>query len=205
VSASRSASGRPLEAPLATLAAVGGELELIGGRERRPVVLVAYDPSWAARFEHERRQILAALGESARRIDHVGSTAVVGLVAKPIVDIDVSVAEVEDETVYLPALERAGYRLRVREPQHRMLRTPQLDVHVHVCSVGSDWERRHLLFRDWLRRNADDRERYAATKRELARRQWPDMNAYADAKGAIIEQITDRAERWAALTRWTPR
>src|SRR6188472_1450231 len=111
----------PLRDPLATLTAVGCEAELIGGRERRPIVLVPYDPSWAARFERERRRIAAALGPCALRLDHIGSTAVVGLVAKPIVDIDISVADVEDEEAYVPALERAGYRLRVREPRHRML------------------------------------------------------------------------------------
>ena len=180
-------------------------MELIGGREHRRIVLVRYDPEWAARFERERRRISAALGSRALRIDHIGSTAIVGLVAKPIVDIDVSVADVEDEAAYLPALESAGYRLRVREPGHRMLRTPELDVHVHVCAARSAWERRHLLFREWLRRDVDDRERYAAAKRELALRNWPDMNAYADAKTATIEEIIARAERWAADTRWAPR
>ena len=189
---------------LATLTGVDGPVELIGGREHRPIVLVRYDPEWAARFERERRRISAALGSRALRIDHIGSTAVVGLVAKPIVDIDVSVADVEDEAVYLPALESAGYRLRVREPGHRMLRTPELDVHVHVCAAGSDWQRRHLLFRDWLRREVEDRERYGAVKRELAGRDWSDMNAYADAKSSSIEEIIARAERWAAETRWTP-
>jgi GrpB-like predicted nucleotidyltransferase (UPF0157 family) len=77
-------------------------------------------------------------------------------------------------------------------------------VHVHVRSADSDWQRRHRLFRDWLRRDAEDRERYANVKRELALRDWADMNAYADAKGAVIERITARAERWAAETRWAP-
>jgi GrpB-like predicted nucleotidyltransferase (UPF0157 family) len=184
---------------------MGDGVELLGGRERRRIELVPYDVSWPARFERERSRIAAALGDRVRRIDHIGSTAVVGLVAKPIIDIEVSVGDVENEESYVPALERAGYRLRVRESGHRMLRTAALDVHVHVCSAGSDWERRHLLFRDWLRRDVDDRERYAKTKRQLALRDWPDMNAYADAKGAVIEQITARAERWAAETLWTPR
>jgi GrpB-like predicted nucleotidyltransferase (UPF0157 family) len=197
-------NGRPTGV-LATLTGVSDSVELIGGRERRPIVLAPYDPQWAVRFERERRRIAAALGPGALRVDHIGSTAVVGLIAKPIVDIDVSVADVENEAAYLPALEGAGYRLRVREPGHRMLRTPELDVHVHVCSAQSDWERRHLLFRDWRCRDADDRERYGAAKRELALRDWPDVNAYADAKSEIVEEITARAERWAAETRWAPR
>lgn len=180
------------------------DVELIGGRERRPIELAAHDVAWPTRFEHERGRIAAALADRARRIDHIGCTAVVGLVAKPIVDTDVSVDDVDDEAAYIPALEDAGYRLRVREPGHRMLRTPGLDVHVHVCSAGSDWERRHLLFRDWLRVDPDDRERYARAKQELAGRDWPDMNAYAEAKDGIIEQITARAERWAVETSWAP-
>jgi GrpB-like predicted nucleotidyltransferase (UPF0157 family) len=85
-----------------------------------------------------------------------------------------------------------------------MLRTPDVDVHVHVCPAGGEWERRHLLFRDWLRVDAADRQRYAAAKRQLARRDWPDMNAYADAKTMVIQQITVRAEQWACLTSWNP-
>ena len=165
---------------------------------------MAYDPSWPARFEQERRRILEALGPAARRVDHIGSTAVEGLCAKPIVDIDVSVPDPADEDDYLPALERAGYRLRVREPEHRMLRTSARDVHVHICRAGSPWERRHLLFRDWLRANAADRDLYAAVKTELAARVWAATNDYADAKTGVIEEIMQRAERWARATAWTP-
>jgi GrpB-like predicted nucleotidyltransferase (UPF0157 family) len=102
------------------------------------------------------------------------------------------------------ALERAGYRLRARQPGHRMVRTVDLDVHVHICRVGSEWERRHLLFRDWLRFDDADREAYAALKRELAQRGWADMNAYADAKGVLISEIMIRAEAWAKQAGWHP-
>jgi GrpB-like predicted nucleotidyltransferase (UPF0157 family) len=140
----------------------------------------------------------------ARRVDHVGSTAVSGLVAKPIVDIQVSVGNVEDEASYLEPLVIAGYRLRVREPGHRMFRTPELDVHVHVCGAGTDWECRHLLLRDWLRRSADDREAYADLKIRLQRQDWDTMNHYADAKSALIAEMTVRAEQWAMSTGWSP-
>jgi GrpB-like predicted nucleotidyltransferase (UPF0157 family) len=180
------------------------EVVLIGGSERRPIAIVSYDPYWADRFEHERVRIRRALGTRGRRIDHIGSTAVPGLAAKPIVDIDLSVDDPDDEAAYLPALERAGYQLRVRERGHRMLRTPDLEVHVHVCPAGGEWERRHLLFRDWLRVDAVDRGRYVAAKRQLARRDWPDMNAYADAKTTVIHEITARAEQWAEATSWKP-
>ncbi|MGK5627825.1 GrpB family protein [Streptomyces sp. URMC 123] len=178
--------------------------ELIGGQEKRDIQVVAYDPAWPDAFERERRRIVAALGPVARRVDHVGSTAVPGLVAKPIIDIDLSVPDADDEGAYLGALEAAGYQLRVRQPGHRMVRTPDLGVHVHICAEGSDWERRHLLFRDWLRHDAADREAYGRHKRELARRDWPDMNAYAAAKGTLIAEITERAEAWARATGWAP-
>lgn len=180
------------------------ETELIGGIEKREIVIVRYDPLWPARFAAERRRIVEALGPTARRVDHIGSTSVPGLAAKPIIDIDVGVPDVDDEPTYLPALERAGYHLRVRQPGHRMVRTAGLDVHVHICGEGSEWERRHLLFRDWLRLDDSDRAAYAALKRELARREWSDMNAYADAKGALIGQIMTRAEAWAGHTGWHP-
>ncbi|OZM76239.1 GrpB family protein [Pseudonocardia sp. MH-G8] len=173
------------------------ETELIGGPEKREIVIVEYDPTWPDRFAAERARIVGALGSSARRVDHIGSTAVPGLAAKPIIDIDLSVRDPDDEPSYLPALERAGYRLRVRQPGHRMVRTAALDVHVHICGEGSEWERRHLLFRDRLRLDPADREAYAALKRALAEREWADMNAYAEAKGALIAEITARAQVWA--------
>jgi GrpB-like predicted nucleotidyltransferase (UPF0157 family) len=166
---------------------------LIGGPEARHVVLAEHDPAWAARYQRERERIVAALGARALRVDHIGSTSVPGLAAKPIIDIDLSVADAEDEAAYVPDLERAGYVLRVREPGHRMLRTPDLDVHLHVCALGSDWERRHRIFRDWLRNHPDDRQLYEDVKRSLADRTWSDMNDYADAKSDVVAAIMRRA------------
>ncbi|WP_051721215.1 MULTISPECIES: GrpB family protein [Actinomycetes] len=176
--------------------------ELIGGIEKRAIVLVPYDDAWPQAFERERRRIAVALGEVAIRIDHIGSTSIPGLVAKPVIDIDLSVSDPDDEASYLPALESAGYRLRVREPGHRMVRTANLDVHVHICRSGSDWERRHLLFRDWLRHDARDREAYGELKKCLTQRDWHDMNAYASAKGPLIQEVTARAEKWAEHGGW---
>lgn len=178
------------------------DTELVGGPEHREIVVVDPDPAWPAMFEAERERVRAALGPRARRVDHIGSTSVPGLAAKPVIDVDLSVDDVEDEDSYLPALLAAGYELRVRQPGHRMVRTPSLDVQVHVCSVGSDWERRHLLFRDRLRHDDADREAYGTLKRRLASRTWPDMNAYADAKSGLIARITAQAEAWAAATGW---
>jgi GrpB-like predicted nucleotidyltransferase (UPF0157 family) len=182
---------------------VTDELEMIGGDEQRPIVLVEYNPWWPIRFAAERTRIEQALGDRAQRVAHIGSTAVPGLQAKPITDIQLSVADVDDEESYIPGLSGAGYVLRVREPAHLMLRTPALDVHVHVCSTGSDWERRHLLFRDRLRASAADRVRYEDAKMALARQNWPTMNDYADAKTPVIQEITLRAEEWARETGWS--
>jgi GrpB-like predicted nucleotidyltransferase (UPF0157 family) len=161
---------------------------LIGGRERREIVIADYDPAWPRRFEGERERIRAALGSRALRIEHVGSTAVAGLAAKPIVDVLVEVARLGDAT----PLERAGYVLRVREEQHRMYRTPELDVHVHVWPAGHPDIAAQLAFRDRLRASPEDRRAYEALKRELATRDWSDMNHYADAKGALIREIRAR-------------
>lgn len=102
------------------------------------------------------------------------------------------VADSADESTYLPQLEAAGYLLRVREPdwnEHRMFRTPEKDVHIHIYSVGCPEIQRYLTFRDRLRRNAEDRNLYGKTKRELAAQDWSDMNAYADAKTEVVENI----------------
>jgi GrpB-like predicted nucleotidyltransferase (UPF0157 family) len=165
------------------------ETVLVGGRESVPIVIAAYDPGWLTRFARERDRIAAALEDQARRIEHVGSTSVPGLGAKPIVDILVIVATVEPDTELVGAMERAGYPLRVREPGHRMFRTPERDVNIHVLAEGDPEVGRMLGFRDRRRASAADREAYEALKRALAERQWRDMNEYADAKGAFIEEV----------------
>ncbi len=171
---------------------------LIGGREKRELILVDYVPTWATRFASERVRILEALGDVARRVDHVGSTAVPGLAAKPIIDLLVAVDDPDYEDGYLDAMEGTGYELRVREPGHRMFRTLERDVHVHVWKAGSEDERRHLLFRDWLRQAPDDRALYEGAKRRFVGKKFTDMNYYARAKGPVIEEIMQRAEAWAA-------
>jgi GrpB-like predicted nucleotidyltransferase (UPF0157 family) len=170
---------------------------LIGGRERRNVVIVDPDPAWPERFARERLRIGEAIGEVACPVAHIGSTAVPGLAAKPIVDILVvleDVEDVEDESAYLPQLERAGYTLRVREPGHRMFRTPQRDVHVHIWGQDDPEVGRHLAFRDRLRASAEDREAYERLKRKLAQQNWDDTNHYAQAKGPLVEEILTRSD-----------
>jgi GrpB-like predicted nucleotidyltransferase (UPF0157 family) len=169
---------------------------IIGEIEPRTVVVADYDPAWPERFRHEEAKIREALGESALSVEHIGSTSVLGLAAKPIVDILLVVEDSGDEASYLPALEGAGYVLRVREPdldEHRMFRTPEEDVHVHVYSSGSEEIGRYLLLRDHLRKDEGDRELYAQTKRELAKKDWPSVDHYAEAKTEVIEGIFARA------------
>ena len=177
-------------------------LTILGERDGALVRIVDYDPAWPARFESERARIASALGSTARRVEHIGSTAVPGLAAKPIVDVLVTVDDPDDDISFVPALIGAGYPLRVIEPGHRTFRSPARDVHVHLWRAGSDDEGRHLLFRDWLRESADDRAAYETVKRDLAARQWDDSNDYANAKTEIVTAIMERAARWASRTGW---
>jgi GrpB-like predicted nucleotidyltransferase (UPF0157 family) len=170
--------------------------ELIGGVEKRRIEIRDYDANWPKQFETHARIIAHALSNAALTIEHIGSTSVAGLAAKPIVDILVVVQDSANESSYLPQLEAAGYVLRVREPEwheHRMFRTPERDVHVHVYSIGCPEIQRNLIFRDRLRQNVNDRRRYEQTKRELATQDWADMNDYAQAKTEVIESIISSA------------
>lgn len=171
---------------------------LIGGREHRPIVIVDHDPEWAARFAALATTIRAAVGDAALAVEHIGSTAVPGLAAKPIIDVVVTVADIEDEGSFVGPLEAAGFVLRVREPGHRMLRTPQKDVHIHVFPAGDPAVSNYLDLRDWLRIDAADRELYARTKKLLAQQDWADMNYYSDAKTDVIMEILNRARLWRA-------
>ena len=169
----------------------------IGGPEKRAIVIEEYDPAWTARFEQVHAALQQALGPLAHRIEHFGSTAVPGLGAKGIVDVMVTVDDADDEAAFGPALENHGFAIRVRQPGHRMYRTPDQDVHVHVFTEGSAAAHIRLLFRDWLRHDAGDRRLYEDTKRELARRDWDATNDYSEAKGTVVAAILVRAQRWS--------
>jgi beta-N-acetylhexosaminidase len=169
----------------------------IGERKRLdgPVVLSDYDPSWPELYAREEERIRAALGERALLVEHVGSTSVPGLPAKPIVDIVLAVADSADEPSYVPALEGAGYVLRIREPEwfeHRVLKGTGTNVNLHVFTERSPEIDRMLAFRDHLRADEADRERYMRAKRELAARTWKYVQHYADAKSAVVEEILAR-------------
>ena len=168
------------------------DIGLIGGPEKRDIVIYNYSSEWPVKFQLHADTIAEVLGDVALRIEHIGSTSVPGLAAKPIIDILVVVPDSANEALYLPALEKAGYELRVREPdfdEHRMVRTPEKDIHIHIFSPDSKEIERYLIFRNRLRQSAGDRARYEAVKRLLAEKDWADMNQYAKAKSEVIESI----------------
>ena len=169
-----------------------GELKPLAGR----ILIVDYDPRWPELFAREADRIRAVLGGRALRIEHTGSTSVPGLVAKPIVDMLLVVTDSADEAAYVPALEAAGYMLRIREAhwcEHRMFNGPDAAINLHVFSSGCPEIDRILMFRDWLRSSAEDRDLYARTKLALARKEWTYVQNYADAKTIVIEEIIARA------------
>ncbi|MEV0716774.1 GrpB family protein [Asanoa sp. NPDC050611] len=171
---------------------VGGVLPRLPG----PIEIVAYDPSWPAAYAGHEARIRAALGDVALAIEHVGSTAVPGLAAKFRIDVDVIVADPGDEAAYLPALETAGYELKVREPDwydHRCLHGTDPAANVHIFPPDCDEHLRHLILRDWLRTHPEDRDRYAAEKHRIATSTITYMAEYASQKSAVIQAILRRA------------
>lgn len=169
----------------------------VGGAQpaSRPIVIVEPDPSWPSQFEDEAARIVELLGDVVVRIEHVGSTSVPGLPAKPIIDIDLHVADSAAEQEYVPALEDAGYRLVLREPWwngHRMLVAPGDRINLHIFPVAAPEPLRHLLFRDWLRTHPDDRALYASTKRQLAAATAESPADYNLAKNTVIDAIFER-------------
>lgn len=180
-------------------------LELIGDPSGLSVEVSAYDDRWPDVFAAWRHRLSAALGKTALSIEHVGSTAVPELAAKPIVDVQVTVADLEDETTYVSAIESTGVPLRSRHDEDRYFRPPAdvpRVVQIHVCASGGDWERNHLLFRDYLRADAGTRDSYAALKFELADRYRDDRVAYTEGKTEFIRDALSRAEAWADTTGW---
>lgn len=171
---------------------------LVGARPQRwkgSVVIADYDPSWPRRYDEAAAGIRAALGDRIITIEHVGSTSVPGLPAKPVIDIDVVVADTDDEPAFVPPLEAAGYRLLLREPWwqgHRMLIAATEDVHLHVWPPAAAEPIRHRLFRDWLRTHPADRDLYASTKRRLAAEAAADPDSYTMAKSDVIDDIFER-------------
>ena len=157
-----------------------------------------YDPDWPGLFQREADRIRGVLGERVVLLEHVGSTSVPGLAAKPIIDVLLIVPDSSDEPAYVPDLEAAGYTLVIREPdwyQHRCFKGPDTNVNLHVYSPGCPEIERYLIFRDRLRGHPDDRAHYQRVKRELAEREWTYVQQYADAKTEVVEAIIVRARQ----------
>jgi GrpB-like predicted nucleotidyltransferase (UPF0157 family) len=168
-----------------------GPPEVLNG----PIVLVDYQPEWPSQYEREASRIRAALADRALVVEHVGSTSVPGLAAKPRIDILLVVPNSGDESSYVPDLDAAGYALWIREPdwhEHRVFKGPDVDVNLHTFSAGCREIERMVRFRDRLRSDAEDRAHYEQTKRSLARRTWKVTQDYADAKAEVVETILGR-------------
>lgn len=174
----------------------------IGGAtvHNAPVVLEDYDPEWPNQYERVAAIIQGALGNTVRQLEHAGSTSVPGLPAKPIIDIVLAVPDSTNEDEYVPQLERAGFALRIREPEwfeHRLLKFTDPDANLHVFTFGCTEIDKMMLFRDWIRAHPEDRDLYASEKRRLGAQTWKYVQHYADAKTAVVEEILARAG-------WTP-
>jgi GrpB-like predicted nucleotidyltransferase (UPF0157 family) len=162
------------------------------------IALFPYQPEWPLQYTAEERKIRAALGDSVIVLEHVGSTSIPEMPAKPIIDIVLAVNDSSNEDTYVPALSAHGYRLHLREPaweQHRLMKGENPHVNLHVFTAGSNEITRMLAFRDRCRANPEERELYKRTKTELAGRIWRHVQHYANAKGEVVEAIISRALR----------
>jgi len=172
---------------------------LVHGPTPVTVVIADADPTWPTQYDAYATALQSLLGERLRMVEHIGSTSVPGLAAKPVIDIVAGIEDPDDESAYLPDLVTAGWELRVREPGHRCLRAepavqrfdwgPTLPANLHCYRPSSPEISRYLHLRARLRADPAARSRYADLKRSLATRGWPDMNLYADAKGPLIREL----------------
>ena len=168
-------------------------VDLVGDASGIGLKLHSHHDRWADIYRDHRGRIRDALAAMDVEIEHIGSTSVPGLAAKPIIDIVVTVEDITAEEDFLDALLVAGYELRVREPGHRLVRTSDHDVHVHLFERGDPAVDEYLLLRERLRSDADDRALYESTKRALLSKRWDDKNDYTKAKTDVILAIKERA------------
>lgn len=199
----------PTAAQIAVFADVptppGASPFVAGQGPQAPPPVVPPDPAWPGAFEELAARVRQALGPRVLDLQHVGSTAVPGLAAKPVIDLDLVVADPAAEAAYVPALVAVGFELRVREPwwhEHRLLRATDPLANLHVFGPDSPEPWRHRLFRDWLRTHPDDRARYAAAKQAA----WSatdavggDVEAYNRIKEPVLREIWDRLALAAGL------
>jgi len=173
-----------------------------------PVEIVDYDRGWVAAFVDQGATLRAALGDVAVRIDHIGSTAVPGLAAKPVVDIQVSVRSLEPVDPFREPLERIGYVYRADNPERtkRYFREPpgHRRTHIHVRQLGSFSQQVPLLFRDYLRSHPPAAAEYAEVKRRCAALFRNDRQGYVEAKDSFVWEVIRNADAWAQRIGWLP-
>lgn len=173
-----------------------------------PIIIVPYDVKWKTEFREIGMEIRQAHGQTAIRIDHIGSTSIEGLDAKPIVDIQVSVARLEAIELYKPHFERIGFRHRVDNidlTKRYFRETPgNKRVHIHVRESGSWSEQFALLFRDYLRVHPADCKKYAEEKYRLMELFKDARERYVEGKEPFIWDIMRNASRWSQETGWKP-
>lgn len=173
---------------------------------RREVAVVDYDPSWPARFEAIRAEIERACGDLLVCVEHVGSTAVPGLAAKPIIDVQPGLRAFEDGFACVEPMQALGYEYRGEwgiAGRHYFVRDDAdgLREHVHMLVVGSERWHEMPLFRDYLRAHAEEAREYERLKRELAGRFRLDRAQYTEAKAEFVGAVLARARGWDAVGR----
>lgn len=173
-----------------------------------PIVVVPYASEWPRLFDELGDRLRRALGPAALRIDHVGSTAVPGLAAKPVIDVQITVNDLKPLAAYAEPLTDLGFVYRAGNPDRakRYFREPPgtRRTHLHVRAAGSPAERSTLLLRDYLRANAAEAKAYAELKQDLAVRCRHDREAYVEAKAPFLANALQRAEHWSTASGWRP-
>ncbi|WP_422660611.1 GrpB family protein [Paenibacillus sp. EC2-1] len=173
-----------------------------------PIIIVPYDTKWQIEFKEIGKEIRQALGQTAIRIDHIGSTSIEGLDAKPIVDIQVSVARLEAIELYKSHFERIGFRHRVDNidltKRYFREKPGKRRVHIHVRESGSWSEQFALLFRDYLRVHPADCKKYAEEKYRLMELFKDARERYVEGKEPVIWDIMTNASRWSQEMGWKP-
>jgi GrpB-like predicted nucleotidyltransferase (UPF0157 family) len=183
-----------------------GFVQVAPVRASEAVTIVDYQVLWVDQFCSWRERLFETLDGTARRIDHIGSTSVMGLAAKPIIDIQLSVEDLLAPDTFGPGCIAAGFELYSRDEAHYFYHLPAplpRSVQLHVCQAGGSFEREHLLFRDFLRSHAEEREAYAELKRSAAQRWVDDRIGYTYAKNGFIMDLSERADEWSLATGWS--
>ncbi|MED1795245.1 GrpB family protein [Brevibacillus nitrificans] len=167
-----------------------------------------YDATWKSLFRGVATRLRVSLGDSAVRIDHVGSTSVAGLAAKPIIDIQISVRNFDDISTYQPKIENVGFVLRKENPDRTKRYFREIPgnrrTHIHVREAGSYSEQVTLLFRDFLRAHPADCLRYAQEKHRLMELYRAERPKYVEGKGPIVWEILQKAHVWSQEIGWRP-